>query len=639
MAKISLLKIFLCVIFLFPLAVFSQTQNGNVIVVEKSKEKTLINGKVFYLHIVKKGENLYRISLAYNLTPKDIMVANPEILSSSSSVIKEGQVLKIPAEPNKTPNNQQIESDKFIYHIVEPGQTISTLTQLYKTSRETLIKFNPELEPAPVLETGQVVRIPKNQNIPAEEFIEYKVKRKDTMYSIAKKYEITVDDLIATNPALNTEDLQPGQILKIPVKSGNTNVNLPDRRDTITVITPLDTLPCDSAYTPFSATYNVAMLLPFCIDENQSLAMFDSVLFGKETSKQYIETNEVFQRTRNVLDFYQGALLALDSLKRAGLSLRLYTYDTGGRDSLILNKVINKPELTKMDLIIGPFFTEAVEKVSQFALKNQIKLIAPVSANSNILKNNPYVFQVIPNDTVNTDAIVNYIATIPNKNIVLISNSNPRDKGIIDLYRKKLLAISPTGYKEFLYKEYSNELFKSFVENVDNIVIAPSEDTKFMEDIFSLLTVAVKTYPIKVFGLSVCNMFDNLVRQDYFYNLEFHFPTSFYADYDNIRINNFLESFKKNYFIEPFYHTTKDYPYYFSKEGFNFAFLGYDVTFNFMSLLGKFGKNFENCIGSQHFNLLHSGFNFERLDSTSGFINKHVNILKYTKDYYIKKAN
>jgi hypothetical protein len=51
------------------------------------------------------------------------------------------------------------------------------------------------------------------------------------------------------------------------------------------------------------------------------------------------------------------------------------------------------------------------------------------------------------------------------------------------------------------------------------------------------------------------------------------------------------------------------------------------------------GKDFENCITYQKYDMLHANLNFQRLNTTSGFINKGVNILKYTKDYSIVKVN
>jgi LysM repeat protein/ABC-type branched-subunit amino acid transport system substrate-binding protein len=654
MRKISIVRIFVVIILCYPVSALIKAQNGNEIVVVMSKEKTIINGKTFYLHTVKKGENIYRISKAYGVTQKDIFYSNPDALSG----IKEGQILKIPTDPSTPRNIQQIESDKFIFHITEEGQNVFQLTQQYKISKEELYKYNPELEVSS-LQVGQVVRIPKSANVAPEadkiqivqSYVDHKVKRKETKYAIAKEYNITVDELIAANPILNTEDLQPGQVLRVPVKTKTEIVPVPVaiKKDTVTkppviittdypvdnpVTNPLVTKPC-GFYKAFSETYNVALLLPLFLEENETLVMIDSANLAKEGAKRSLESSEIYQRTANILEFYQGALLAIDSLKRAGMSLKLYTYDTG-KDTQKITRILNRPEMAKMDLIIGPFFTEAVEKVAPFALKNQIKLVSPVSVNSNMLKNNPYVFQIIPNDSVNGDAMLNFIATYPNKNIVLINSNKQEDKAMVDLYRKKLMAVSP-NFKEYHYRANNSQPNFYLADKVDNLVVIPSGDLNIINDVFSQLNTAAKTYSIKVFGLPVCTMFKN-VRQDYFYNLEFHYYTSFYIDYDASNIKNFLFKYKKYYNTQPYYHNKENYPYQFTKEGFNFAFLGYDATFYFLECLGRSGKNFENCLDTQKYEMLHTNLNFQRINPSSGWLNKGVNILKYSKDFYITKV-
>jgi hypothetical protein len=315
--------------------------------------------------------------------------------------------------------------------------------------------------------------------------------------------------------------------------------------------------------------------------------------------------------------------------------MKLFTYDTG-KDTQKMARILNRPEMKKMDLIIGPFFTEAVEKAAQFALKNQIKLVSPVSVNSNMLRNNPYIFQVIPNDSINADAMLNYIANLPNTNIVLINSNNKEDKGMVDLYRRRL-KLYPNRFKEFSYWPNNAQPDFYLVEKIDNLIIIPSGDLNVINDVFSQLNIAAKTYSIKVFGLPVCTMFRN-VRQDYFYNLEFHYYTSFYTDYSALNIKNFLLKYKTFYNTHPYYHNRENYPYPFTKEGFNFAFLGYDITFYFLESMGRLSKNFENCLGNQKFDMLHANINFQRLNPGSGFINKGVNILKYSKDFYVNKV-
>jgi LysM repeat protein len=622
---------------------FSQVPNGNDVVVEISKEKIVVNGKSFFLHKVRKGENLYRISKAYNVTQRDIIIANPEAISGN---IKDGQTLRIPLETSPNNNVPQIQSDNFIYHITEDKQTIFFITQKYKITQEELFKYNPELQYSP-LQVGQVVKIPKTPNAPvgADKFrpivkyIEHKVERKETKYSISQLYSISVDELIATNPILNTEDLKKGQILQIPVKSETEVIALPiiNKPDTVKPITeaPKETMPCDS-YKTFSETINVSILLPVFLEGNETLAMLDSI----NDEKRNYETNEVYQLTANLLEFYQGALLALDSLKKAGMSVTLHIYDTG-KDNQKINSILAKPELAKMNLIIGPltYNTETLDKVAQFALKNQIKMVSPVSSNIKILKNNPYVFQINANEAFNIDTELRYISsTYANKNIILVNSNKYQDKDTFELYKNKLSAYFPNQFKVFNYNDNPKQISLLLQNNVDNLVIIPSEQEAIVKTILNHLNYLPKSHSVKVFGLPGWAIFRG-VEQEFLHNLEFQYATSFYVDFKAASTRNFLNKYKLFYKTAPSYHTKDNSPQFFAKDGYNFAFLGYDVTFYFLNSMGRMGKNFENCFGQQKIDLLHTNIIFERLDNQSGYLNKGVNILKYTKDYTIERVN
>jgi ABC-type branched-chain amino acid transport systems, periplasmic component len=638
---------FLIIFFLvFSKIAEAQVSGGNDVVVEVSKEKVVINGKTFFLHKVKKGENLYRISRAYNVTQKDIIIANPETISGN---IKEGQTLKIPTETGAR-NISQIESDNFIYHIAEEKQTIYYIAQKYKITQEELFKYNPELQYSK-LQVGQVVKIPKVPNAPVgtdkfrpiEKYVEYKVGRKETMYSISKDHNITVDELIAANPILNTGDLKKGQIIQIPVKSDTEIiaipiVNIPDTVKQETTTTEQKT-PCENVKA-FSETIKVAILLPIFIEGNETLAMLDSAMAEKGGEKMNYEANEVYQLTANLLEFYEGALMAIDSLKKAGMSVKLYVYDTG-RDNQKINSILAKPEMAKVDLIIGPltYNQSSLDKVAQFAQMNKIKMVSPVSTNIQILKNNPYVFQINANESVSIDVLLKYIsATFDNKNIILINSNKESDRDTFELFKNKLNTYFPNQFKIFNYNDDPKLIDALIAKNTNNLIIFPSEQEAIINKILNHLNFLPKDYNIKVYGLSIWTIFKG-IEQEFLHNLEFQYTSSFYVNFDDPRVKSFFNNYKLYYKTEPTYHTKDNSPQFFYKDGYNMAFLGYDITFYFLNSIGRLGRNFENCLGQQKIDLLHTNIIFDKLDSVSGYLNKGVDILKYTKEYKVIKAN
>lgn len=630
---------FLSIILFIFISLSAFAQEGNAVVVEVSKEKTTINGKSYYLHTVKKGENLYRISLAYHLKQKDIIIANPEAISGN---VKEGQVLKIPVDPVTPKSIQYIESDNFIYHITEEQQTLFFITQKYNVTQAELYKYNPELEVSP-LQVGQVVRIPKKENVsesgesfrPIENYTDHKVRRKETKYSISQQYNITVDELIAANPQLNTQDLQAGSTIRIPVKS-NTQfetkelVNFKDSLVTKSKNQVKDTVsktvaPCNNDYKAFSQQLKIALLLPFSIEDNHARAKLDSAAMANNPDR--VITTEMLPRTIFALEFYEGFLLAVDSLKKAGLSVSIYPYDTE-RDVAKIAKILGRPEFKEMDLIIGPFFSEGLDKVNKFSEANGIKLVSPVITNNKALENNPFAFEVLPNDSLGVVAMVKFISKVQKKKVILVKASSYHDTTIYNLFKKQLDHTIGSGYKTFVYKGSYTGISHLLDDSAENIVIVPSTDEVALMGLFAKLNIDSKKYKIKLMGLPGFASFKS-IDQQYMHNLEVHYYTPFFSDYESPVIRSFVSKFQ-NKFGAP--------PQDFQKEGFNFAFLGYDIGFYFLSEMGSKGKSFENCPAST-VKPLHMVFDFARKNSQGGFLNRGVQILEFTKDYYIRKAD
>ncbi len=136
--------ILLLVTFLLPAELSAQVPAP--VAVEISTQKIVAEGKVYYMHQVLKGQTLYSISKAYNVTV-DQLTRNNEIPPAG---IKEGQMLKVPANSaatatasaSATPANQD---ERFLYHRVKRGETLSSVAGEYGISVRDLKKANKGL--------------------------------------------------------------------------------------------------------------------------------------------------------------------------------------------------------------------------------------------------------------------------------------------------------------------------------------------------------------------------------------------------------------------------------------------------------------------------------------------------------------
>lgn len=159
----------------------------------------------FITYVVKSGDSLYRIAQQYNTTVKDIIELN-NLNSTSLSI---GQTLKIPVPTSKPTNNYTVQSGDSLYSIARKfGVTVQELIDANNLSTNTL-------------QIGQVLIIPGNNNPSIDDnYFNYTVISGDSLYSIANKFNTTVNEIKRLNN-LSSNTLQIGQVLKIPGSSPN----------------------------------------------------------------------------------------------------------------------------------------------------------------------------------------------------------------------------------------------------------------------------------------------------------------------------------------------------------------------------------------------------------------------------------
>jgi LysM repeat protein len=620
--------------------IFAQEEDATISI-KRSTDKVKIEGKYYYIHIVKKGETLYSISRGYNVSQVEVAMENPDIYLG----LQIDQALKIPIK------DQQIraanEDDNYIYHVVRRKETLFSLSRRYEISMEDIIKTNPEVEQG--LKANQVVLIPKKRvetlgslsPHKSEQFIYHEVKPREGFYAITRKYGVTEEVIREFNADLVKDGIKLGTILRIPVITDDTSPTselyqpIATKPLTDSEISDSPSVVCDTfVYNKWRDVFNVALMLPFTQD-SKGATITDGLEDIEVDSKSNQSGNKISPQSANFLDFYQGALLALDSLKKNGVSINLNVYNTE-RNPKATQALTREKGVRDANLIIGPVYPEDLRPVAEFSAENRIPLVSPLSPNNFLLEKNPYLLQVNPSFTTQLAEFTQQIDLCSGHNIVLIHEGDSTNNSMINNFKELITkrmasckSSSLTHFKVVSYKpgspapEIQEQISHSLVFERENMIIVPSNNEAFVSDLLGNLHTlsTIYKYPLSLYGFPRWQRFRN-VQIDYYYQLELHLFTPFYVDYSNGTVKSFIAKYRDTFRAEPT----------------QYAFQGFDVVYFFLSAMKKYGADFQYCLPNFNMELLQSNYHFERINSLSGFENQSVYLIKYTKDYDILKV-
>lgn len=619
--------------------------------VERSKDKAIISGTVYYMHQVKKGQTAYSISKAYGISVEDLVKENPSAVYG----INEGQLLRIPYREDipvitaeeetliKTPRDES----KYIYHKLQPGETVYALSKLYGVSEDEIITANEGIE-INKLPVGAEIAVPRRDFKPVKQefqvqdrrYIFHKVVSGESLSSIAEHYGLSLRELRRENR--NIRFPQVGDYIRIPVAAQEDiaaeEFPLADSTQIETDIPEL--MPAPIEYTSvrdLRGKINVAVLLPFYLEENSQRTDIDSsnIVRGKRVYKTLNRPEEwIYPRSIGFIEMYEGILLAADTLRAMGLDVNIHVYDIGS-DTVKLTRLILEGRLAGMDLIIGPVYSYNLEAVASYANSLGIPVVSPVPLMNNaVLDDNPTLYMANASLEVAQNAISKKLTEYYNDNFVFIhADTAGIDQGIT-YFKDKILSELSTRlpYEEIKFKEFIfysrsvfnndsiNRLAQTLSKDYSNVAVIASEEAPVISETLMDLHTLSKEYQIRVFGYPAMRGLDNLDPR-YLFDMDIIMFSPYWLEYSEQDVKNFNSDFRKKFFTEP--------------GELSYAWQGYDIAYYFISGLAIHGKQFLHHPEIHNPDLLQTRFDFRRKTRRDGFENQNLYLIRYTRDYEI----
>jgi LysM repeat protein len=619
------------------------------VVVERSKDKVIISGTPYYVHVVKKGETAYSISKAYGVTVEELTKENPPAVYG----INEGQALRIPVREI----SEKIETvtapvrkdeTRFIYHKLQPGETIYFLSKKYGVSENEIVACNPGVDISR-LPVNAEIAVPRRDfmterqefAVQDSDYIFHKVVKGESLSSIAELYGLTLKELRRENR--NIRFPQVGDYIRIPVeKKVAQTVLKPQKDDTSKVAAeqPPVMWQRPSVFTPvrnLKGSFNVAVLLPFYLHENAVRTNIDSskVFKGKQSFKITPRGEEwIYPGSIGFLELYEGILLASDTLRSMGLDINLHVFDIKS-DTIQLTKLINNGTLADMNLIIGPVYSHNLAIMTAYARPLGIPVVSPVPLyNNSALVNNPNLFIANASLEVAQNVLSRKVGEYFDNNFVFIHTDtagidqdvkNFKDKIFSELSNR--LPYEAIRFKEFIFYSRSafdndsiNRLGHALSKEIDNTIIVASEEAPVISETLMEVHSLSNKYPVKVFGYPAMRSLENLDPK-YFFDLDILMYSPYWIDYSKRDVRQFITDYRQKFLTEP--------------AEISYAWLGYDITYYFLSGLAIHGADFISHPEIHNPDLLQTQFDFQRKSMTDGFENQKLYQVEFTKDYNV----
>ncbi|MCF8227076.1 MAG: LysM peptidoglycan-binding domain-containing protein [Bacteroidales bacterium] len=603
--------------------------------VKRSENKVILEGKIYYVHVVKSGNTLYALSKAYNVPEKEIIIENPGVTSE----LRIGQVLKIPfrSESSFNIDTGKIQEGKMMHKIRE-GETLYSISRLHGCSVDDILQINPaiDINDIPI---GTEIILPSGDTTGQNElsydeegFILHKVKKGETLYSISRFYKVSVREIKAINAELQWGQVRTGDVLKIP--RPNNIISEVFRPDTVKFETMVPTgedsvVPSEPysykelkemEYRPVNGL-KIAYLIPF---EYRGMEPLDSLLkdvrsaIRRERITEDYLIEQATPKSVGFLEFLEGSLLALDSLSESGVYMDIRVYDTK-KSMFQTRQILEKPEMKDMDLIIGPFYASNLGLVSDFTKKHKIPLVTPFHSDDSLLYTNPYLFQVTPSFKTEYERNADYIGRCYDRNLIIVHDGDSSKIPDIEYYKSKIFseldkysALETAVFKEVVISNgETDELVHALNPDTDNFVILPTTDEAFASQIASTLYYQLDSFNIELFGSAYWQGFNN-IEISYIHALKLKISSCYRYDYSDPDLLWFLYKYRQNYFKEPEHYTGW---------GANFGVTGYDISLYFISALQKYGRKFLLHLDDLQVDGTMCDYQFRRVSQGGGYKN------------------
>lgn len=585
------------------------------------------------------------------------------------------------------------QENNIITHTVNKGQTLYSISKLYNTTVEEIVKINPES--ATTLSVGQILKIPRNTqtytpktivNKENDGKIYHTIQSGETLYRLGKIYGIAPQEICDANPGLSTSNFRVGETILIPriaVNTENVAEKKSEEQPQVVEQEPLykyhikykakkgetvesiankykaaekDILAANPELKDGVVKRKMVVIIPMNNDVNNNnisekaekkdiytvaqtpnIKNYNDGILKVAIVLPFLLDNYAPSEQGRMIEYYQGFLMAVEKLKELGYSFEINTYDSGPQENS-LNELLSSGALDNMELIIGAMYPTHNKELAKFAQEKNIPLVIPFTNKDKEIYRNPMVYcvnslqsYIIPN------VIEHFMNTFTNANVIFIEEEGEKSnkKEFITKLTDELdinsVPNTTVSLKNLTTEETTLLALKEFLrEEKENIIIPTSSSASALNTILPTLQQADI---IDTLNIPDYKLFGYPEWQIYAKDTReqmYEVETFFYATFYSHYSIPEVTNFQEEYIKRYNCSIQNIYPRY--------GMLGYDTGYFFLLATSIYGEKLSEKINELEYTPIQTGFLFERVDN-GAMINKNVNFIHYTPEYNIEKID
>lgn len=533
--------------------------------VSVSKDKVRVNGEVCWSHVVLERQTLFSISKAYGVSVDEIYRLNPSLRETG---LKKNAIILIPVGKEKE-------------EAAKPQDNALKIQQQDRQKKQAELDSLTSIRPV----------VQKQQTVHVKKWFE-------DLNSIAARYGVTPEAIMQANNLTSTR-LANRQKLIIPDKIEVTETAADKKVAEEISDTQKDTVAVEVTEEPSwdfipKDKVNATMLLPLKTADGRV--------------------------SRNNMDFYSGALLAVYDLAEKGISTDFSMFDiTDGSHPVTLE------DIEGSDMIIGPVSGSDISKLLESFPPSKM-VISPLDPRvESLVSTHANLIQVPTPAKAQYEDITEWIKEdmMPGDTVLVISEKAFKQS---DAAKMMMEVMDSSGivYNAFSYNILEGrdvtEPLKALMAKVGTSrVMIASESEAFVNDVVRNMNLMLyEQYKVVLYAASKIRSFET-IEVEHFHKVNMHVSLTYFIDYEDQRVKDFLLKYRALYNAEPS----------------QFAFQGYDIASYFINLCSRYGDRWPEMVDKAPQAMLQSTFRCRKDGEEGGYVNNGIRRIVYGPEWSV----